>query len=60
MNRIELTYNPYELKLLKPFETSKGKVTHRKGFIVKLKNENGITGIGDICPFPEMGSESYQ
>jgi o-succinylbenzoate synthase len=60
MKKIELLWEPYELKLLKPFETAKGVVTHRKGFIIQLTNENGVYGRGDICPFPQFGSETYE
>jgi L-Ala-D/L-Glu epimerase len=60
MKKIELVWHPYRLKFSKPFETSKGTVTHRKGFIVELKNENGLSSKGDISPFPEFGSERYE
>ncbi|MBT8379468.1 MAG: o-succinylbenzoate synthase [Ignavibacteria bacterium] len=60
MNKIELNYSPYIMKLKTPFETSKGKISERKGFIITLKSESGKTGIGDAAPFPEFGSESYE
>lgn len=60
MNELELTYSPYRLILNTAFETSRGKVSERKGFIISLKSENGKTGIGDAAPFPEFGSESYE
>lgn len=60
MNKLELTYHPYELKLKIPFETSKGKITERKGFIISLKSQSGKTGIGDVAPLSEFGSETYE
>ena len=59
MKDIELTYSPYILKLKKPFSTSKKKIKERKGFILKINDPAGFEGIGDACPFPEFGSESY-
>lgn len=60
MRKIQLIFSPYELKLLKPLQTSNGKILSRRGIIIKLKTESGHTGIGDICPFPEYGSETFE
>jgi o-succinylbenzoate synthase len=60
MNKIELKYSPYTIKLKTPFGTSKGRITERNGFIITIKSESGKTGIGDAAPFPEFGSESYE
>jgi hypothetical protein len=49
MNKLDLTYHPYVLKLKTPFETSKGKISERKGFIVSTKSQSGKIGIGDVC-----------
>lgn len=59
MNKIELTYSPYNLKFIKPFETSKGIINERKGFIIQLKSSSGKKGIGDAAPLPEFGSEKF-
>jgi len=59
MNKLELSYHPYKLRLKTSFETSKGKVTERLGFIISLKSQSGNIGIGDVAPFPEFGSETY-
>jgi o-succinylbenzoate synthase len=59
MNKIELEYFPYSLKLNSTFSTAKTKFNERKGFIIKLKSESS-EGIGDVSPFPEFGSESYE
>lgn len=59
MKRIDFTCSSYTLKFKKPFETSKGIIEGRKGFLIYLKSDTGKTGVGDAAPFPEFGSESY-
>ena len=60
MNQLGLTYLPYSLKLKKPFETSKSKITERKGFIITIKDSEKFKGVGDAAPLPEFGSESLE
>ena len=60
MNNLELTYTPYSLELKSSFETAHGRFDKRKGFIISLKNEDGLEGLGDTAPFPEIGSETYK
>ncbi len=60
MNKIELKYSPYTLKFNKPFETSQGIISERKGLVILLQSNSGNTGIGDAAPFPEFGSETYE
>lgn len=60
MKNLELTYSPYNLKLTKPFLTSKGEISFRKGFVISLKGSSQAEGIGDAAPLPEFGSESYE
>jgi o-succinylbenzoate synthase len=59
MKKISFACSYYNLKLNKPFETSKGIISERKGFLIKLKSDTGKTGVGDAAPFPEFGSETY-
>jgi o-succinylbenzoate synthase len=59
MNQLGLTYLPYSLKLKKPFETAKSKISERKGFIISIKDSGNIKGVGDAAPLPDFGSESY-
>ena len=51
MTNLELTYSPYNLKLTKPFITSVGKISERKGFIISLKSNNNAEGIGEAARF---------
>jgi len=60
VNELQLTYSPYILRLKKPFTTSKSTIIERKGFIIRIKNQYGLEGIGDSCPFPDFGSESFE
>ncbi len=60
MTNLQLTFFPYALSFKKPFQTAKGKITKRKGFILSLENQDGQKGIGDAAPFPEFGSEKYE
>lgn len=60
MKKVNLDYNTYELKFKTPFATSKGIFDYRKGFIIELKDEKGISSVGDAAPFPEFGSESFE
>ncbi len=59
MKNIALTYSPYSLKFKKPFSTAKGIIIERKGILINLIAETKYKGIGDVAPFPEFGSESY-
>jgi o-succinylbenzoate synthase len=60
MKIVRSSYSPYQLKFKQPFTTSKGKITKRKGFLIKLESENGRRGHGDCCPLSDFGSESYE
>lgn len=60
MTNIELTYSPYRISLTKPFITSRGEISERKGFIISVKNRSNEEGIGEAAPLPEFGSESYE
>ena len=59
MNQLGLTYLPYSLKLKNPFETSKSKISERKGFIITIKDSEKFKGVGDAAPLPEFGSETF-
>ena len=60
MKNISLTYSPYNLKLNKPFKTSSGEISIRKGFVISVTGESPAEGIGEAAPLPEFGSESYE
>lgn len=60
MNIIDLKYQPYNLRLSTAFATSKSTISERKGFVISLKSSSDKVGIGDVAPFPEFGSETYE
>ena len=60
MKGLQLTYSPYTLKLNKSFFTARTEIKERRGFILRLTDQDGFEGIGDCCPFPEIGSESIE
>lgn len=60
MKIVHSSCSPYILKLKQPFSTSKGKISERRGFLIKLDSVNGKSGYGDCCPLSEFGSESYE
>ncbi|MDZ7766309.1 MAG: o-succinylbenzoate synthase [Melioribacteraceae bacterium] len=53
-------YFPHTLQFKSDFKTSTGKLKSRKVFIIKLKDENGISFFGEAAPLPEFGSESFE
>ncbi|MGA7721330.1 MAG: o-succinylbenzoate synthase [Ignavibacteriaceae bacterium] len=59
MKNLSLTFSSYNLKFKNPFESSKGSLNERNGFLIHLKSSSGKTGVGDAAPLPESGSESY-
>ena len=60
MKIVRSSCSAYILKFKLPFSTSKGKISERKGFLIKLDSANGKCGYGDCCPLPDFGSESYK
>jgi o-succinylbenzoate synthase len=60
VKNLELTYSPYNLRLNRTFQTSRGDVSVRKGFVISLKSSTKAEGIGEAAPLPEFGSESYE
>ena len=46
---------PYALALRAPWQTSRGRITLRRGRLLRLGGEDGLTGWGDCAPLPEFG-----
>jgi o-succinylbenzoate synthase len=59
MTPLSLKIKPYVLNFIKPFTTSKGSITERKGFLITIANME-LKGYGDAAPFEDFGSESYE
>ncbi|HEY4247580.1 MAG TPA: o-succinylbenzoate synthase [Lacunisphaera sp.] len=51
-------YKPYRLPLRVPLRTAHGWWREREGIIVRLENEAGEIGFGEIAPIPWFGTET--
>jgi o-succinylbenzoate synthase len=52
-----LDIRPYCLRLKRPWQTSRGIFTQRRGWLVRAAAE-GLCGYGDCAPLPEAGTET--
>lgn len=48
-------WRDYQLLLRKPWQTSQGILTQRRGRLLRLQDTEGRTGWGDAAPLPEFG-----
>ncbi len=55
----EFTHIPYQRKFIQPLHTSHGVWEIREGIIVKLRDDQGKVGWGEIAPISWFGSESF-
>ncbi len=51
---------PFEIKLKKPFINSNVTISNRQGLIIKIADELGNIGYGEISPLPGSSVESYE
>ena len=51
-------YKRYRLPMRVPLRTAHGMWTEREGIIVRLEDEGGQVGFGEIAPIPGFGTES--
>lgn len=59
MKIVAADWIPYELRLTRPWHTSRGSFETRRGRLLRLKNAAGLIGWGDCAPLPSFGiSES--
>lgn len=56
----EFKFLPYNLKLKRPFVNSNFTITSRNGIIVKITDENGFVGFGDVAPLPGFSVETLE
>lgn len=52
------SFKPYRLPLRLPLRTAHGPWTEREGIIVRLEDEAGRAGFGEIAPLPWFGTET--
>jgi L-Ala-D/L-Glu epimerase len=51
-------FQHYSLPFTRPFESSRGVLSDRDGYLVRLTDEHGYSGIGDVAPLPGFGTET--
>lgn len=47
----------FRLPLERPLSTAHGSISERRGFLVRLEDSEGRTGLGEATPLPEFGTE---
>ncbi|NEO98246.1 MAG: o-succinylbenzoate synthase [Symploca sp. SIO2E9] len=58
--RYKFDFYPYSRRFKRPLSTSHGDWHLREGIILRLSDDNGQVGWGEIAPIPWFGSESLQ
>jgi O-succinylbenzoate synthase len=56
----QLQFRPYQRSFVRSLSTSHGNWKTREGIIIKLINETGAIGWGEIAPLPWFGSETLE
>ena len=56
----EVEIKPFTIELNKPFKNANTEITNRQGFIIKIIDELGSVGYGEISPFPGLSMESIE
>lgn len=51
---------PFKIKLKKPFKNSIVEISNRQGFILKITDEIGNIGYGEISPLPGTSEETFE
>lgn len=51
---------PYHVRLRTPVVTAAGAIEERRGFWIRLVDEEGRTGYGEASPLPGFSDESYE
>lgn len=58
VGKISLQFKPYCRKLAVPLKTSHGYWKHREGILLRLEDESGRTGFGEVAPLEAFLTES--
>jgi o-succinylbenzoate synthase len=56
----EVEIKPFTIELNKPFKNANTEIASRQGFIIKIIDELGRVGYGEISPFPGLSMESIE
>jgi O-succinylbenzoate synthase len=54
------SHKTYRRRLRQPFRTAHGSWTEREGIVVRLEDELGAVGYGEIAPIPWFGTETVE
>ena len=57
-HRIQFEFRPYRRPFRQTLKTSHGAWKHREGIILKLTDDQGRTGFGEVAPLPWFGTET--
>lgn len=55
-----LAWTPFRLPLRHPFRTTAALVVHRRGLLLRLVTDTGITGLGEASPHPALGIQGLR
>jgi len=53
-------WRAYTRKLTRPWHTAQGRLDVRRGYLVRLETDDGLTGFGECAPLPAAGTETLQ
>ncbi len=59
MPRYQFEFRPYQRKFVRPLQTNHGTWETREGIIIRLTNDSGKIGWGEIAPISWFGSETF-
>ncbi len=51
---------PFSIELKKPFKNSNVEISKRQGFIIKITDETGNIGYGEVSPLPGSSEETFE
>ena len=55
---VEADVQPFCLRLSRPWQSARGVLHRREGWLIRLVDAEGISGVGECGPMPEAGTES--
>jgi O-succinylbenzoate synthase len=58
MGKLTLAYRPYRRPFRQPLRTAHGPWTVREGWILRLRDDGGRQGWGEVAPLPHFGTET--
>jgi o-succinylbenzoate synthase len=59
MPRYQFEFRPYQRKFVRPLQTNHGTWETREGIIIRLTDDSGKVGWGEIAPISWFGSETF-